>query len=157
MIKIDPVCLKGLKDLPIKLSKATIESGKETAILLNKKVDHNLRTGYNEVVKGLGSKWDPISDMRYHILETANLLPHEGLVAETEKLVSSVKLTKVANDGFKVSVGSAYAETHEFGGGRAKVPPRPYFYPAINHLKAEKSHEKIIKNNIAEVIKESQK
>jgi len=157
MIKIDPVCLKGLKDLPIKLSKATIKSGKETAILLNEKVDHNLRIGYKEVVEGLGSSWDPISDMRYQILRDANLLPHEGLVAETEQLVGSVKLTEVANDGFKVSVTSEYAETHEYGGGRGKVPARPYFYPAINHLKAEKSHEKIIKDNIAEVIKESQK
>lgn len=157
MIKIDPISLSGVKELSKALKKATIKSGKDTATYVTNLIERNLRSGYKDIVPGYGGSWVPISPQREHVLKMANLLPHEGLVAETQQLVGSLNMKEVADNGFKISVTSKYAFTHEFGGGKSNVPARPYFYPAINYLKAEKIHEQIIKDNITEAIRVSQR
>ena len=157
IFKIDPVSIQGVKDLVKKLEDATVQSAEDTATDVTKNMTNNLRTGYVSPVIGDGSVWTPISDQREYELIRANLMPHEGLVAETRKLIGSLSMKNVGNNTFKISVASEYAAVHEFGGGRTQIPPRPYFYPAINHLKAEKTHEKIIKKNVEEAIKGAQK
>lgn len=159
MIKIDPISLKGVEELTKSLQKAVVKAAKDTAEQLRAQVESNLRTGYDDIVPGYGGTWPELSPERYYTLMMANLLPHPGLVAETQQLVDSLKMQEVGDNGFQVSVGGdiEYAFSHEFGGGRGNVPPRPFFYPAISHFKAEETPKKIIKDTIVAAVKEVQR
>ena len=153
MIKIDPISLKGVEKFTKSLHEATVEAAKETAKQLRDQIEKNLRTGYDEPVEGYGGTWPELSPERYYTLMRANLLPHSGLVAETENLVNSLKMEEAGNNKFRVSVGEGveYAFSQEFGGGRGQVPPRPYFNPAILHFKAQEIPKSIIKDTLAKV------
>lgn len=157
MIKIDPISLKGMKDLTDALHNAVLDAAKESAEHLLELVDTNVRTGYDDPVKGYGNTWQPLSDERYFTLQNANLLPHPGLVAETEMLVASLELREMEPNAFKVSIGEGlkYAFTHEFGGGRGQVPARPFFYPAINYLKSQETPKKIITDCVKQAVAEA--
>jgi hypothetical protein len=82
----------------------------------------------------------------------ANLLPHAGLVAETQQLVNSLRMEE-DGDKFRVHVGRGidYAFAQEFGGGRGQVPPRPYFNPAINYFKAQEIPKSIIRSTLSKL------
>lgn len=157
MIKIDPISLQGIEDLSKALHNAVLDAAKETAEHLLEIVDTNVRTGYDDPVKGYGGVWQELSPERLYTLRNANLLPHPGLVAETEMLVTSLELREMEPNVFKVSIGEGlkYAFTQEFGGGRGRVPARPYFYPAINYLKSQDTPKKIITDCVEEAVKEA--
>lgn len=144
MIKIDPISLKGFDEFVKALKKATIESGKKSANKLKDIIEHNIRTGYEDPVDGLGYTWPELSPERAWTLQRKGLVPHPGLVAETEGLVNSLQM-KEDGDTFRVNIGQGieYAFTHEYGGGRGQVPARPFFNPGILHFKTEGIPKKV--------------
>lgn len=157
MIKIDPISLKGMQDLSDSLHNAVLDAVKETAEHLLELVDTNVRTGYDDPVRGYGGVWQEISDERRYTLRNAGLLPHPGLVAETELLIASLEMRELEPSVFKVSIGQGlkYAFVHEFGGGRGRVPARPYFNPAINYLKSQDTPKNIITDCVKQAVAEA--
>ena len=153
VIKIDPVSIEGYEKFVDTIKKAvSVKAAKETANQLKNRVEQNIRTGYYDHIPTYGT-WAPLSPERWQVLNRANLLPHHGLVAETQNLIGSLKMESIGDNKFRVSVGDGidYAFAQEFGGGRGNIPARPFFNPAINHFKAEEIPKKIIRETLSEV------
>jgi len=153
MIKIDPISLQGLEELKKKLEVATKEATKQSAQELASIVESNIRTGYVDDVIGLGKKWVEISPAREEQLKRADLLPHEGLVAETRRLVESLQVLETLDDGFVVTVTQWYAAMMEFGYDPFNIPARPFFNPAALHFKTEELYRPIINQVIKDAMR----
>lgn len=153
MIKIDPVSLSGLEELKKKLKVATTEAAKQSAEELAGIVEFNIRKGYVDDVIGLGKKWPELSPERYEQLERADLIPHEGLVAETRQLLDSLQVLETLDDGFVVTVTQWYAIWMEFGYDPFNIPARPFFNPAALHFKTEELYKPIINQVIQDAMK----
>lgn len=154
MIRIDPLSLQGLDDLTKALEKAVVIAAKNSAQEFYNIVESNIRTGYVQPVKGTGIEWDPVSDSRMEELIEAGLVPHRGLVAETEKLIDSLELTEISNNGFNVSVSEWYALEHEYGNPFTNLPARPFFWPAVLHFKSEEIPKRMLDIEITRIVKE---
>lgn len=153
LFKIDPISIKKFDEFKEVLKKSvSIDAAKESATQLKDVIENNIRTGYDDPVSGLGYTWPPLSLEREWTLQQKGLIPHEGLVAETQDLVNSLRLDE-DGDTFRVNVGRGidYAFTHEYGGGRGQVPPRPYFYPGILHFKTEETHKKVVLETLKKI------
>lgn len=153
MIKIDPTSLSGLEELKKKLKVATTEAAKQSAEELAGIVEFNIRKGYVEDVVGHGEKWPELSPERVEQLEKADLLPHEGLVAETRQLLASLQILETLNDGFVVTVTQWYATWMEFGYDPFNIPARPFFNPAALHFKTQELYKPIINQVIQDAVK----
>lgn len=153
MIKIDPTSLQGLEELKKTLKVATKEAAKQSAEELAGIVEFNIRKGYVDDVIGLGKKWPEISPERYEQLEKVDLLPHEGLVAETRQLLNSLQILETLDDGFVVTVTQWYAAMMEFGYDPFNIPARPFFNPAALHFKTKELYIPIIDQVIKDAVK----
>lgn len=153
MIKIDPVSLKGLEELKKRLRTATKEAARQSAEELAGIVEFNIRKGYVDDVIGLGEKWPELSPERYEQLEKADLIPHEGLVAETRRLLESLQILETLDDGFVVTVTQWYAAMMEFGYDPFNIPARPFFNPAALHFKTEELYRPIINQVIKDAVR----
>lgn len=153
MIKIDPTSLSGLEELKKKLKVATTEAAKQSAEELAGIVEFNIRKGYVEEVVGHGEKWPELSPERVEQLEKADLIPHEGLVAETRQLLDSLQILETLDDGFVVTVTQWYAIWMEFGYDPFNIPARPFFNPAALHFKTQELYKPIINQVIQDAMK----
>lgn len=153
MIKIDPTSLQGLEELKKRLEVATKEAAKQSAEELAGIVEFNIRKGYVDDVIGLGEKWPEISPERFEQLEKADLIPHEGLVAETRRLLESLQILETLDDGFVVTVTQWYAIWMEFGYDPFNIPARPFFNPATLHFKTEELYRPIISQVIKDAMR----
>jgi len=151
MITIDPISLRGFKDFTKTLNHAVNEANKETAFELSEIIKQNIRTGYDDPPLGSGATWDWISTRREEELIAAKLMPHTGLVAETQRLIDSVMVFPSLDQGFGVTVTQWYGIEHEFGNAAYNLPARPFFYPAIIHFKAENIPKQVMDRTLKEI------
>jgi hypothetical protein len=162
MIKIDPTSLKGLEELQETLHGAMDTISKKATVELSNLIEENIRTGYDKAPFGSSDVWDWISPEREEQLDKAQLMPHEGLVAETEQLVNSLQVMEsFTGEGYIVTVTQWYAVEHEYGsivmnakGETVKtLPARPFFWPAVLYFKTEDIPKKVVNEVLKEIIK----